>query len=227
MIFVRPLTDDERRVLQRLARTEVGRVSERMHMVLLSGRRYPVPQIAAIFDCDEATVRTWLGRFEADGVDGLRDRPRSGRPRTADADARDLIGQTLDAAARRLRLPGRVLDGGDAGGPPGDRARGRPRAGRRCGASCTPSTAAGADPATPCATIRTPAPRWPTSPSGSRGADGGGAGAGRVRRPPAAGAAGDVDCGGGSRCASRPPAATASARSSGRSTWKRGPGTTP
>jgi transposase len=97
MLFVRPLTDDERRVLQRLARTEVGRVSERMHMVLLSGRGYAVPQIAAIFDCDEATVRTWLGRFEADGVDGLRDRPRSGRPRTADADAGEVIGQALDA----------------------------------------------------------------------------------------------------------------------------------
>ena len=95
MIFVRPLTDDERRVLQRLARSEVGRVSERMHMVLLSSRGYPVPQIAAIFDCDEATVRTWLGRFEAEGVDGLRDRPRRGRPRTADAGARDAIGQAL------------------------------------------------------------------------------------------------------------------------------------
>jgi len=98
MIFVRPLTDDERRVLQRLARTEVGRVSERMHMVLLSGRGYGVPQIAAIFNCDEATVRTWLARFEADGVDGVRDRPRSGRPRPADADAREAIGRILDQA---------------------------------------------------------------------------------------------------------------------------------
>lgn len=98
MIFVRPLTDEERRVLQRLARTEVGRVSERMHMVLLSSRGYAVPQIAAIFDCDEATVRTWLARFETDGVDGVRDRPRSGRPRTADADAHDAIGHALDQA---------------------------------------------------------------------------------------------------------------------------------
>jgi transposase len=98
MIYVRPLTDDERRVLQRLARAEVGRVSERMPMVLLSSRHYAVPQIAAIFDCDEATVRTWLGRFETDGVDGLRDRPRSGRPRLADAGAREEIGRALDRA---------------------------------------------------------------------------------------------------------------------------------
>jgi len=95
MIFVRSLTGDERRVLQRLARTEVGRVSERMRMVLLSGRGYSVPQIAAIFECDEATVRTWLTRFETDGVDGVRDRPRSGRPRKADAAAREAIGHAL------------------------------------------------------------------------------------------------------------------------------------
>jgi transposase len=95
MIFVRPLTDDERRVLQRLARTEVGRVSERMHMVLLSHRGYTVPQIAAIFDCDEVTVRTWLGRFEADGVEGLRDHPRCGRPRKANAGARETLRQTI------------------------------------------------------------------------------------------------------------------------------------
>jgi transposase len=96
MIFVRPLSDDERRVLHGLARSEIGRVGERIRMVLLSGRGYPVPEIAAIFECDEATVRTWRGRFEADGVEGVRDRPRSGRPRPADAGARDAIGQARD-----------------------------------------------------------------------------------------------------------------------------------
>jgi transposase len=95
VVFVRPLSDDERRLLPQLARTEVGRVSERIHMVLLSSRGYPVPQIAAVFDCDEATVRTWLARFEADGVDGLRDRPRSGRPPAADAGARAAIGRAI------------------------------------------------------------------------------------------------------------------------------------
>ena len=105
MIFVRALAADERRVLQGLARTEVGRVSERIRMVLLSGRGYAVPQIAAIFECDEATVRAWLARFEADGVDGLRDRPRSGRPPKADAGAREAIRRALEqppAAAGHL-----------------------------------------------------------------------------------------------------------------------------
>lgn len=98
MIFVRPLTDDERRVLQELVRTEVGRVSERIRMVLLSSRGVAVPQIAAIFECDEATVRGWLARFEAEGSDGLRDRPRPGRPRTADVAVCDLLDQAADQA---------------------------------------------------------------------------------------------------------------------------------
>jgi transposase len=96
MVYVRPLSDAERRELKRRARTEVGRVSERIRMVLLSDRRYSVPQIAAIFECGEATVRDWLARFAAAGLAGLYDRPRAGRPRKADAAARETIRQQLE-----------------------------------------------------------------------------------------------------------------------------------
>src|ERR671922_840015 len=96
MIFVRPLQEQERQQLKRLARREVGRVSERIRMILLSSRGYTVPQIAAIFECDEATVRIWIERFETGGVEGLRDRPRSGRPRKAEAVAQQAIRQELE-----------------------------------------------------------------------------------------------------------------------------------
>lgn len=96
MIYVRALSEAERRALKRQARQQVGRVSERMRMVLLSERHYSVAQIAAIFECSEATVREWLARFEADGVTGLHDRPRAGRPRKADAVARERIRQVVD-----------------------------------------------------------------------------------------------------------------------------------
>ncbi len=97
MVYVRPLSEAERRDLRRRARTEVGRVSERIRMVLLSDRRYGVPQIAAIFECSEATVRGWLVRFNAEGIVGLSDRPRPGRPRKADATAREVIRRELEA----------------------------------------------------------------------------------------------------------------------------------
>jgi transposase len=65
-------------------------------MVLLADRGFSVAQIAAIYGCGEATVRQWLGRFAASGVAGLRDLPRSGRPRTADAAAREQVRRTVE-----------------------------------------------------------------------------------------------------------------------------------
>jgi transposase len=96
MIVVRALTESERRELKQAARREVGRVSERMRTILLSSRGYSVPQIAAIFECDEATVRSWIARFEAEGVAGLRDRPRAGRPHKADGAAQGVIRQQVE-----------------------------------------------------------------------------------------------------------------------------------
>ena len=92
----RRLSAEERRALKRLARREVGRVSERLHMVLLADRGFSVAQIAAIYECGEATVRQWLSRFEASGLAGLRDLPRSGRPRTADVAAREQIRRAVE-----------------------------------------------------------------------------------------------------------------------------------
>jgi transposase len=92
----RRLSADERRELRRLARREVGRVSERLHLVLLADRGFSVAQIAAIYECSEATVRQWLGRFKAGGVAGLRDLPRSGRPCKADAAARERIRHAVE-----------------------------------------------------------------------------------------------------------------------------------
>ncbi len=96
MIFVRPLQETEQRESKQLARREVGRVSERIRMILLSDRRYTVPQIAAVFECDEATVRSWIERFEVEGVKGLRGRPRSGRPRKANTVARETIRHQME-----------------------------------------------------------------------------------------------------------------------------------
>jgi transposase len=95
MIHVRPLDARDRAELQRLARREVGRVSERIRMILLSSKGYTVAQIADIFECDPASVRSWIARFDADGVRGLYDRPRSGRPRQAGAVAQQTIRQIL------------------------------------------------------------------------------------------------------------------------------------
>jgi transposase len=81
MIYVRQPTEAERAELKRMTRQEVGRVAQRAQMVLLSAQRRTVPEIAALFEASRATVRFWLRQFDAEGPVGLRDEPRSGRPR--------------------------------------------------------------------------------------------------------------------------------------------------
>lgn len=79
MLFVR-LNDEQRQELRQVSRQAVGRVALRAHMVLLSDRGYWVPQIAEVHDCGCDVVRTWLHRYEQEGIGGLEDEPRSGRP---------------------------------------------------------------------------------------------------------------------------------------------------
>ena len=79
MVFVK-LTAGQRRELGRVSRRAVGRVALRARMVLLSGRGFSVPQIALVHDCGQDVVRIWLHRYEREGVKGLEDEPKSGRP---------------------------------------------------------------------------------------------------------------------------------------------------
>ena len=79
-VTVGTLTAAQRQGLERLRRRAVGRVSQRAHMVLLSGRGYTVQRIAEVFDCGEDVVRLWLHRYTERGEPGLEDAPRSGRP---------------------------------------------------------------------------------------------------------------------------------------------------
>jgi transposase len=95
MSNIGPLDESERRRLKQVARRAVGRVSERIRMVLLSSQGYSIAQIATIFECNEATVRHWLARYQAEKESGLQDRPRSGRPRKASPVAQQLIRHTI------------------------------------------------------------------------------------------------------------------------------------
>jgi len=83
-LSLRPLTDDEARTIDRLAhsRTEPARTVERARIVWQAHCGARVPAIARALGLCEATVRLWLTRFNAGGVDGLRDGARAGRPPT-------------------------------------------------------------------------------------------------------------------------------------------------
>jgi transposase len=83
-LSVRRLTTEEEQAIQRLAqsRTAPARAVERAQIVWQAHRGARVPAIARALGVCEATVRLWLKRFTAEGLDGLRDAPRAGRPPT-------------------------------------------------------------------------------------------------------------------------------------------------
>jgi len=56
------------------------RVATRLVMVLLASEGMSPAEIADLLDYHPGTVRRWIHRFHADGLPGLPDRPRSGRP---------------------------------------------------------------------------------------------------------------------------------------------------
>jgi transposase len=79
-LFVRPLTDADHEALTRGLRAADAFTLRRSQILLASARGEHVPAIARALGLDEQTVRLWLRRFNADGMDGLTDAPRSGRP---------------------------------------------------------------------------------------------------------------------------------------------------
>jgi transposase len=76
------MTPTQREQLDRLCRTtKAPRMRTRAQMILLATEQgLKVLQIAAIVREIEATVLRWLKRYRSEGVDGLHDAPRPGRP---------------------------------------------------------------------------------------------------------------------------------------------------
>jgi len=84
--FVRarpPLDDGEGRKIRGLAGARHAPADwiVRARIITLSWDGLAVPQIAAEIGCHANTVRRWLHRFNAAGIDGLGDRPGAGRKR--------------------------------------------------------------------------------------------------------------------------------------------------
>jgi len=81
---VRDLTDAEHEQIKRVsqARTAPARAVERARMIQLASEGLSVPAIAQRLARAEKVVRRWVVRFNAEGLHGLQDKPRSGRPTT-------------------------------------------------------------------------------------------------------------------------------------------------
>ncbi len=78
------IATEDRPVLEKWAnaRATERRLVDRARIVLLAAEARPATEIAERVGCSLPTVKTWRARYERDGLEGLRDRPKTGRPLT-------------------------------------------------------------------------------------------------------------------------------------------------
>lgn len=82
------------------------RLRTRAQMLLLAVEKHlTAAAIAEIVRESEETVRRWMKRYLAEGVEGLQDRPRSGAPTKVTADYRERLLQVVRQRPRSLGQP--------------------------------------------------------------------------------------------------------------------------
>jgi transposase len=106
-IRVRAVSEEEREALGRMARSHTlcAGLVRRAQIVLHALEGLKAPEIGARMNLGGVTVRHWLKRFNARGLEGLDEDVRSGRPPTYSAEQRSAV---INAALTRpadLGLP--------------------------------------------------------------------------------------------------------------------------
>lgn len=96
-VQIREATEEERQAVTRLARsrTAPARAVERARVAQAALAGETVEQIAVRLGLARNTVYLWLKRFQARGLAGLEDQPRSGRPATY---TREQVGEIVATA---------------------------------------------------------------------------------------------------------------------------------
>jgi transposase len=100
-VCLRDLTAEELATIKRLAHSHTAPVQrvQRAHIIWRASRGESASTIAARVGLDGETVRQRIRRFNAEGVEALKDRHRSGRPPTYSAE------QTATVIASALTKP--------------------------------------------------------------------------------------------------------------------------
>jgi transposase len=103
-----PLQSPEQlRALDDLYRTTKDvRIQQRAQISLLAAERNMVAcEIAAIVRKDEQTVRRWLKRYIAEGIEGLKDAPRPGAQSTVTPEYQARLAEVVRRRPRSLNQP--------------------------------------------------------------------------------------------------------------------------
>jgi transposase len=106
-IRVRAVGDNEKEELARMARSRTlgAGLVRRARIVLHALEGLKAPEIGARMGLCGATVRHWLKRFNARGLEGLAEDVRTGRPPTYSAEQRSAVIDTALTPPADLGLP--------------------------------------------------------------------------------------------------------------------------
>lgn len=101
---IRELTAEEISELDRLYReTKDVRLRLRAQIVLLAAEtKLIAPEIAKVVRVNDQSVRNWLRRYMAQGIDGLSDEPRSGAPSKVTAEYEQRLLEVVRQRPRSL-----------------------------------------------------------------------------------------------------------------------------
>lgn len=102
-----PQSDEQLEMLEAFyQRTKDVRLKIRTQMILLAARQnLKAPQIGEIVGESDNTVRRWIKRYIAEGIEGLHDAPRPGAEPKVTADYTEKLVSTVRQRPRSLGLP--------------------------------------------------------------------------------------------------------------------------
>lgn len=106
-VTLRPLTDQEQPAIatRAQARTAPARRVDRARIIQAAAQGPSPGPSAARLGCSRPTVSAWIRRFNDQGLPGLEERPRSGRPHTDTVEQRAEVLATALTDPKSLGLP--------------------------------------------------------------------------------------------------------------------------
>jgi transposase len=96
---------------EEIRRSHEARYDHRLHGVLLVAQGMTCPEVARALGDAPRTVQYWLRRFEEEGLEGLAEADRPGRPRTLNQTQLVKVGKALRSTPNKHGLTGNLWDG--------------------------------------------------------------------------------------------------------------------
>lgn len=98
------MTDADRVALEQVHRDAPNhRPRQRAQAVLLSARGYTLEQLADLFEANRDTISGWLDAWQAQGLAGLQDAPKPGRPPKIDAVIKIYLHEMLENPSPNMK----------------------------------------------------------------------------------------------------------------------------